>query len=452
MKYIVVGTSHFGYEAVQTILKQEADAEIHLYERGGSASFMGWGSQSYVEGTSQSLDELHFANEASYREQGINIHCNSDVVAIQTDEKTITVQDADGEHTVSYDKLLLSPGGYAVKPPIEGIDLENINTFRGPEDTAAVKEQMAGCQSAVIIGGGYIGIEVAEAYAQVGIPVTVIDMQDRLLATSLDKEFTDVLEAASQTNGLNFRPAETVKAFEGQDGKVKAVVTDQATYPADTVILAAGVKADDQWLRGSLEMDERGFIVTNEYLETSAPDVYAGGDSTCVPFAPTHQQVNISLATIARRQGIVAALNAMGQKVKMPELTGTSALSLFGYNFVSTGLKAASADQYQGQVASCYVEEPLYPDFMRKEGKIAMKIYYDADDHRILGGQLMSKKDITDGITGLSIAIASGWTLEDLALADIHFMPRFDRPWHYLNVLAMAALDYKIGGADKLLF
>nr|WP_269089744.1 FAD-dependent oxidoreductase [Dolosigranulum pigrum] len=382
----------------------------------------------------------------------MHMHCNSDVVGLNADEKTVDII-VDGEKsTMSYDKLLLSPGGVAVKPPFEGVELDNVNTFRGPEDTQKVLDDMKASKKAVVIGAGYIGLEVVEAFAKAGVDVRVIDMAERFLPTYLDKEFTDVLEAHAKENGVEFYGGERVQSFQGKDGKVAAVVTDKQTHEADTVVLSMGVKPDAGWLADELEMTDKGFVVTDDYLQTSVKDVYAGGDATFVPYAPTEGKTSIALATMARRQGVVAAMNAMGKEMKMPEMTGTSALSLFDYKFVNTGLNATSAESYEGNVASKYVEEPLYPEFMRKPGKVMMKIYYDEDDHRILGAQLMSKEDISTAIDTLSVAIAAKWTLEDLALADFFFQPRFDRPWHYLNVLAMAALDYKLGGADKLLF
>ena len=368
--------------------------------------------------------------------------------------KTVTVKDHEGEHQESYDKLLLSPGGVAVKPPLEGVDLDGITTFRGPEDTQAVKDAMKTAKTAVVVGGGYIGLEVAEALALEGIETTIVDLADRILNTYLDTEFTDILTEHARQKGVKFVGSERVEKFTGNEaGHVQSVVTDKGEYAADLVVLSMGVKPDAGWLKDTLKMDDHGYIEVDEYLQTSAEDVYAGGDSTYIPYGPTGKPFPIALATMARRQGVVAAMNALGHTMKMPSMNGTSALRYFDYNFVTTGLSSSNADQYDGEVASTYVVEKRYPDFMRQEdNEIMMKIFYDAKSHRILGGQLMSKHDVSDGIVALSIAISSEWTLEQLALADIHFQPNFDRPWHYLNVLAMSALDWPFSGADKLLF
>ncbi|WP_090290393.1 FAD-dependent oxidoreductase [Facklamia miroungae] len=401
---------------------------------------------------SKELSELHFANNASYREQGINIHPASQVVGLNPDQKTVTVKTEEGEYQESYDKLLLSPGGFAPVPPFEGVNLENVHTFRGPEDTQAVYDRMKETENLVVIGSGYIGIEVATAYAEAGINVTVIDMEDRILPAYLDKDISSLLEAHGAEKGLHFKGGEAVQKLLGEGNKVKAVVTDKGEYPADTVVVAVGVKPATDWLKGTLEINEAGFIQTNEYLETSAKDVYAGGDATYVPFAPTDDKTNIGLATLARRQGIVAALNASGTKFKMPRVSGTSALRYFDYTIASTGLSLNNADLYEGEVAWKYVEEKVYPDFMRKPGTVHMTIFYDEESHVILGGQLVSKFDVADSINVLSTAINAKYTLEQLALLDFFFQPNYDRPWHYLNVLAIEALGNTVGGADKLLF
>ena len=217
MKYIIVGSSHFGYEAVETILEAQADAEIHLYERGDKASFMSCGAQSYLEGISKSPDELHYANEGSYTEQGINVHLNSDVVGINPEAKTITVKTDQGEEEASYDKLLLSPGGYAPKLNVPGKDLEHVYTFRGRNDAEAVKARMEEAKKVVVIGGGYIGVEVAEAYVHNGQDVTLIDAVEHFLPTYLDKEFFPSLKAEAENKGLTFKGKEFVQEIKSDN-------------------------------------------------------------------------------------------------------------------------------------------------------------------------------------------------------------------------------------------
>jgi len=451
LKYIIVGSSHFGYEAVETILEARPDAEIHLYERGDKASFMSCGAQSYLEGIAKSADEVHYANKDSYKKQGINVHLNSDVVGLDSEAKTITVKTADGEQEASYDKLLLSPGGYAPMLNVPGNDLEHVYTFRGRGDAEAVKARMADAKKIVVIGGGYIGIEVAEAYVRNGQEVTLIDAVDRFLPTYLDEEFYPTLAAEAKDKGLTFKGNEFAQEIKGEDGSVTGVVTDKDEYEADTVIMAVGVKPDTSWLKDALELDDNGFVVVDDYLETSAEDVYAGGDATLIPFIPTGKKACIGLATNARKQGVTAAKNALGEAVEMPGVNGTSGLAFFDVNFATTGLKDCTIDLYDGEVKSYYCEEKIRPSFMH-DGvlTVEMKILYDAETEVILGAQFLSVEDITQAANVLSLAITNEMTLTDLAQADFFFQPGFSRPWNFLNVLAMRAQGKTYGSTEML--
>ena len=451
MKYVVVGTSHFGYEAVETILEAEPKAEIHLYERGDKASFMSCGAQSYLMDIAQSPDELHYANEESYKKQGINIHLNSDVIDLDTDEKTITVKTENGESETSYDKLLLSPGGYAPELDIPGKDLEHVYTFRGRDDAEIVKARMNDAKKVVVIGGGYIGIEVAEAYTANGQDVTLVDAVDRFLPTYLDEEFYSSLSEEAKANGLKIQTNELVQEIKEENGKVQAVVTDKGEYEADTVIMAVGVKPDTAWLEGKLELDENGFVNVNEYLETSASDVYAGGDATLIPFHATGKKQNVALATNARKQGVTAAKNAMGEKVEVPAVNGTSGLHFFDLKFATTGLNDSNAENYDGEVKDFYTEERVRPSFMRDgDIKVEMKIFYDAETEVILGAQFLSTEDITQAANTMSLAISNKMTLTDLGEADFFFQPGFSRPWNFLNVLALKAKGKTFGSTEML--
>ncbi|MDI9230546.1 FAD-dependent oxidoreductase [Staphylococcus caprae] len=453
MKYVVVGTSHAGYEAIETLLKEDSSAEIEVFESGDKPSFLSCGIQSYLENVSPSLDSLHYASTSSYEEQGVNIHTNSTVTDLDTDKKVITVEQNGQSKEVSYDKLFLSPGGKPVTPPVDGIDqYNNVLFMRGREWADQIKQRMPQAKKAVVVGGGYIGIEAAEAFAKAGIETTIVDIADRILNTYLDKEFTDILEENSKQHGLYFKGGETVQSLSGDnDGNVTKVVTDKAEYEADTVLFAVGVEPATEWLDGKIDLGKKGIINIDHQQQTSAKDVYAGGDATLVPFAPVNEDRYIALATNSRRQGIVAAKNMTGNDMTMPRVSGTSGLQLFDYKFGQTGVHGTEADSYDGNLGQKYVEELIHPKFMQDDTKVHMKIIYDEDSHKILGGQVMSTEDVTASINTISIAISAGFTLEQFAVQDFFFQPDYDRPWNYLNVLAQQALGDTFG-SDKMLF
>ncbi|WP_027108176.1 FAD-dependent oxidoreductase [Lacticigenium naphthae] len=452
MKIIVVGSSHAGYEAVQTLLKDTPESDIHLYEKGSTVSFLSCGIQSYLEGVSNSLDELHYANEVSYEEQGVHVHTNSEVTDIDAKAKTITVQTADGESKTNYDKLILTPGAIPFQLPVEGTDLENVFYLRGRNWADKVKNRMDSAKKAVVIGAGYIGVEVMEAFAKKGMDTTIIDTLDQILPTYLDKEFTTILEKDLKERGVKVQTKEMVKEIIGESGAVTKVITNKGEYEADTVVIASGIRPATAWLKGLVKLDSKGMIEVDEYMQTSEADIFAAGDATTIPFNPTHSKVNIALASNARRQGIVAAKNISKPVMKMMGVQGTSGLALFDYHFATTGVKALDAYQCEEEVTSCYVEEKIRPDFMyEKDNTVMMKIYYEKESHIIKGAQLMSKEDITASINTMAVVIEAGWTLEHLARTDFFFQPEYNRPWNYLNVLAMKALGESYG-SDTMLF
>lgn len=347
--------------------------------------------------------------------------------------------------------MQLSPGGYAPRLNIPGNNLEHVYTFRERNDAEAVKARMADAKKVIVIGAGYIGIEVAEAFVRNGLEVTVLDAVDRFLPTYLDKEFYPRLSAEAENKGLTFKGKEFAQEVLDENGIVTGLVTDQGEYEADTIIMACGVKPDTDWLKGTLDVDKKGFVLTNEFLETSAEDVYAGGDATYLNFNPTGKEMNIGLATNARKQGVVAAKNALGGNVKAPGVNGTSGLAFFDLNFATTGIKDSMIETYDGEVKAYYCEEKIQPDFMRNEDNtVEMKIFYDADTEVILGAQFLSKEDVTQAANTLSLAITAKMTLTQLAQADFFFQPGFSRPWHFLNVLALRAKGQTYGSTEML--
>lgn len=292
------------------------------------------------------------------------------------------------------------------------------------------------------MGGGYIGIELVEAFHESGKDVTLIDGLDRILNKYLDKEFTDILEKDLTERGITLALDQTVQNFVANDkGEVKSVVTAKGEYEADMVILCVGFRPNNELLKGKVDMLPNGAITVDVYMRTSNPDIFAAGDSCAVHYNPNGGTAYIPLATNAVRMGNLVGKNINGPKVRYRGTQSTSGLHLFGYNIGSTGVTVSSAPLFNLNVRSVIVKDNYRPEFMPTNEELLMQLVYEVRTNRIVGAQMMSKYDITQSANTLSLAIQNKMTIEDLAYVDFFFQPHFDRPWNYLNLLALAALE-----------
>ena len=401
----------------------------------------------YLEGVVKDVNSIRYMTAEEMERRGVRVFTNTEITKVIPDKHEVEVLDhVSGEtRTEAYDKLILSPGANPFILPVPGHDLKNIETMRGRQDTIDLKLHSVDpdIQNVVVVGGGYIGIEAAEACAKAGKKVTLVDIITRPLGVYLDKEFTDILEKEMTDNGMTLAMEEKVVEFVGEDGKVSKVVTDKGEYPVEMVVMSAGVRPNTAWLKDAVDMHPNGMIKTDEYMRTSAEDVFAVGDATLIQYNPAQTTVNIALATNARRQGRYAVKNLEEAKYPFPGVQGSSALRVFDYKFASTGLNDQMADRLKIKTKSVLLDQETLMDFVPADMKERMlfKLVYDPETHAILGAQIMSKKDLTANINAISIAIQTKFTIEQLAYADFFFQPEFDTPWNLLNMAGLKALQ-----------
>ena len=443
MKVVVVGCTHAGTAAVKTILNDNPGTEVVVYERNDNVSFLSCGIALYVGGVVKDPQGLFYSSPEELASLGATVRMEHDVTSIDTVGKTLTVKDlkTGEEKTDSFDKLVLTTGSWPILPPIPGRELENVQLCKNYNQAKEIFAKKTDKKKVVVVGGGYIGIELVEAFALEGKEVTLVDGLDRILNKYLDPEFTDILEEDLRERGVNVRLNEMVKSFEGENGVVNKVVTSGGEYEADMVILCVGFRPNNDLVKDQLETMPNGAIIVNDYMETSAKDVFAAGDSCAVNYNPNDGHAYIPLATNAVRMGSLVGKNINGHKVKYRGTQSTSGLHLFGWNIGSTGVNVGSAPHFGLDVRSVYVVDNHRPEFMPTYEKIYMKLVYEVGTNRIVGGQVMSKYDCTASANTLSLAIQNKMTIEDLAYVDFFFQPVFDRPWNYLNILGQAAVE-----------
>lgn len=444
MKVVVIGCTHAGTSAVKAILKEAPDAEVVVFERNDNVSFLSCGIALYIGGVVKDAQELFYSNPEELSALGAQINMEHNVTNVDEVNKTVTVTNllTDEVRTESYDKLVLTTGSWPIEPPIPGVQAGNILLCKNYNQAQEIIARKDATNKVVIVGGGYIGIELVEAFGESGKDVTLIDGLDRILNKYLDPEFTDILEADLKNRGIKLALNQAVQSFEAdENGMVNKVNTSEGSFEADLVIMCVGFRPSNELMKDKIDMLPNGAIKVNDYMQTSNEDIYAAGDNVAVHYNPTGDHSYIPLATNAVRMGTLVGRNIISNKVRYRGTQGTSGLYLFGFNIGSTGVTVNSAPFFGLNVKSVLLEDNFRPEFMPTTEKVLMKLVYDAETQVILGGQIMSKYDVTASANTLSLAVQNKMTIEDLAFVDFFFQPHFDRPWNYLNLLAQAAVE-----------
>lgn len=444
MKVIVIGCTHAGTAAVKTILRENPGAKVTVFERNDNISFLSCGIALYVGGVVKDAAGLFYSSPEELKKLGAEVKIRHNVKKIDTEAKKVLAEDLTTgvEFEEEYDKLVITTGSWPIIPPIPGIESKNILLCKNYGQANEIIRKAKEVHKVVIVGGGYIGIELVEAFQKSGKEVTLIDGLDRILNKYLDKEFTDILEQDLRDRGIRLALNQAVKSFQSdEEGNVTKVVTAQEEFSADMVILCVGFRPNNDLLKGKVDMLPNGAILVDDYMRTSNPDILAAGDSCAVHYNPNGGQAYIPLATNAVRMGSLVGMNIAEPRVKYRGTQSTSGLNLFGYNIGSTGVTVGSAGAMGLNVRSVLVKDNYRPEFMPTTEEVLMQLVYEVGTNRIVGGQVMSKYDITQSANTLSLAIQNKMTIEDLAYVDFFFQPHFDRPWNYLNILALAAVE-----------
>ncbi len=443
MKVIVVGCTHAGTAAIVNIKKLYPEAEVVVYERNNNVSFLSCGIALSIGGVVSEPEKLFYNSPQGLAALGVTTYMEHDVLNIDFETKKLRIRDLNAETIKedTYDKLILTLGSWPIVPPIPGGDQENILLCKNYQHAQQIIKKAKEAQNIVIIGAGYIGVELAEAFEMTGKQVTLIDAEDRIMSKYLDAELTDIAEKAFKDHGIQLVLGEKVEAFNGEAGKLKEVVTNRGSHPADLVVLCIGFKPNTQLVRDQLKTLPNGAIVIDDFMQTSQKDVFAAGDCCMVRYNPAEDQRYIPLATNAVRMGTLIAYNLVEPQLKYMGTQGTSGIKIYGINIASTGLTEEVAKQEERwQVASSIIEENYRPEFMPTYEKATVKIVYDKATRCLLGGQIASRYDLTELMNTLSLAIQNKMTVEELATVDFFFQPHFNKPWGLLNQVALKVL------------
>lgn len=443
MKVVVVGANHAGTAAINTILGNYPETEVTVFDRNNNISFLGCGMALWIGNQIDGAEGLFYSNKEKLEEAGAKVYMETEVTDIDFDKKVVYARGLDGkEYAESYDKVIVSTGSLPIDLPIVGKELENVQYVKLYQHAAEVIEKLKNpeIKHVTVVGAGYIGVELAEAFQRNGKKVRLLDAADSCLSSYYDVEFRNRMDKVLSENGVELSYGELLKEIKGKDGKVAGIVTDKNEYQTDMVVLCAGFVPNTALLRDKVETFKNGAYLVDRTQKTSQDDVYAIGDCATLFDNAIEDKNYIALATNAVRSGVVAAHNVCGTKLESIGVQGSNGISIYGFNMLSTGLTEERAKKLGYEVLSTTYTDNQRPEFMKSgNGEVTVKIVYDAKTRRIIGAQMASKLDISLGLHVFSLAIQEKVTIDKFKLLDIFFLPHFNKPYNYYTMAALSA-------------
>ncbi len=448
MKVIIIGGVAGGASAAARLRRLDEQAEIVLLERGPHISFANCGLPYYVGGVITDRAALTLQTPESFRRRfGIDVRVNSEAVAIDTAAKTVTVQGPDGSYTEAYDSLILSPGAAPVVPPLPGLDDPRVFTLRTIPDAVRIREYIDANRPkrAVVVGGGYIGVEMAENLVHAGVKTAIVELSDHLIAP-LDYDMACEVHQYARSQGLDLILKNGVQAVEhAPDGSLR-VRLNSGALGADLVILSVGVRPDTALAKAAgLELTAKGCIVVDSHMRTSAPGVYAVGDAVQVTDLVTGQPGFVPLAGPANKQGRIAADNICGIASEYKGTQGSSVLKVFGMTVAMTGVNERAAKAAGLDHDKMYTFNNSHAAYYPGASGISMKVLYEKATGRILGAQLVGFEGVDKRCDVLATAIRAGMTAADLTELELCYAPPYGSAKDPVNYAVYAIENARTG-------
>ena len=430
MKVVIIGGVAGGATAAARIRRLDEQAEIVVFERSGYISYANCGLPYYIGDVIEDPDALTLQTPESFFSRfRVTMKVRHEVTAIHPERKAVSVKNLEtGElFEESYDKLLLSPGAKPTQPRLPGLGSEKIFTLRTVEDTFRIKEYIQEKQpkSAVLAGGGFISLELAENLRELGMDVTIVQRPKQLM-NPFDADMAAFIHGEMRKHGVRLALGHTVEGFEEKDSGVDVLLKDEAPLHADMVVLAIGVSPDTGLAKDAgLELGIKGSILVNDRMETSVPDIYAVGDAVQVKHFVTGQDALIALAGPANKQGRIAADNICGGDSRYSGSQGSSVVKVFDLTAAATGVNETNAGK-AGLSVDSVVLSPMNHAGYYPGGKVmTMKVVFEKETYRLLGAQIVGYEGVDKRIDVLATAIRAGLKATQLKELELAYAPPY---------------------------
>ncbi len=435
LRVVIIGGVAAGPKAASKIIRLRPDAEVTVVDKGEFLSYAGCGLPYYVSGVVKEQKELMSTPVGVVRDpvffqkvKNFRAMNHTEALEIDRERKRVRIRSTQGgDHSwLDYDKLVLATGAEPVVPPIPGIQSENIFRLHGMHDAEGIRAVLAQgkARDVTIVGGGLIGVETAEALAEHGCRLTIVEMMPQILRM-LDPEMAHLVERHLESHAVRVMTGTKVMAFEG-DERVQRVVTDQGAFPADMVIMAIGVRPNARLAASAgLAIGRTGGIKVDDRMSTADPNIFAAGDCVEMTHLLTGEPTYVPLGSTANKQGRVAAVNICGGNVTFPGVMGSTVCKVFDYCMACTGLTETAARNQGYAVVTVLAPAPDKAHFMPGAKTLFLKLIVDADTRRLLGAQATGPGDGARRIDVAAMAITAGMTVDQLANADLCYAPPY---------------------------
>ena len=430
MKVVIVGGVAGGATAAARIRRLDETAEIVVFERSGFVSYANCGLPYYIGDVITNPEELTLQTPESFFSRfRVNMKVHHEVTAIHPDRKTVAVTNLETgeEFEEKYDKLILAPGAKPTQPRLPGVGIDKLFTLRTVEDTFRIKDYINRHhpKSAVLAGGGFIGLELAENLRELGMEVTIVQRPKQLM-NPFDPDMAAFIHAQMRKHGVKLALGYTVEGFEEKDGGVDVLLKDNAPLRADMVVLAIGVTPDTALAKAAgLKLGIKDSIVVNDRMETSVPDIYAAGDAVQVKHYVTGEDSLLSLAGPANKQGRVIADNICGGDSRYLGSQGSSVIKVFDMTAATTGINETNARRAGLSVDKVILSPMSHAGYYPGGKLMTMKVVFEKETYRLLGAQIVGYEGVDKRIDVLATAIHAGLKATQLKDLDLAYAPPY---------------------------
>lgn len=449
MRLLIIGGVAGGASAAARARRLSESAEIIVFERGPHLSFANCGLPYYIGGEIGDRNKLLVTKPETLKDRyRLDIRAGVEVVKIDRQSKRVTVRRLSDGATAeeSYDALILAPGAAPLRPPIPGIDLPGVFTLRDLRDMDRIKEVVdRGIEHAVVVGAGFIGVELVENFLKRGLETTVVELQEQVLPV-LDPEMATPIAQALREKGANLVLGDSAEAFREVDGGLAIDLKSGQSLTAQLVVLGIGVRPENILAtEAGLEVGPRGGIRVDERMRTSDPSIYAVGDAVETLDFPNRQPTQVPLAGPANRQGRIAADNIFGRDSRFRGTQATSIVGFFDHAAASTGQTERRLSQSGADYFKVYIHANDHAGYYPGATPMTIKALVDSKTHKILGAQIAGKEGVANRINVLAMAIQAGMTVQDLQEVELAYAPQFGSAKDPVNMVGFVASNLAAG-------